>query len=141
MQKLVKESVDEVLEDNRKQFQKGQTPYKSLGVGMDAQIDAFLKGQGIVTTIAEEPAIALGLCATKNKIKFVDYLLDLGVDIHGEGEHPLRVCAWHGKYEMAIYLIKRGANLQKAIEESTKNMETGTVRNLDYIKSLLPNES
>ena len=120
-----------------KQFQQGKKPLDSLGIGMDAQIDAFLKNHGVLSSVYENPGLALGLCATKNKISFVNYLLDSGIDIHSGEEHALRVCAWHQKYEMALYLIKRGASIQKAIKEATQNREIGTIRDLKYIQTLL----
>ena len=119
------------------QFQRRQKPLNSMGIGMDAQIDAFLKNQGVTTSVFEDPGVTLGLCATRNKISFVNYLLDSGIDIHSGDEHALRVCAWHQKYEMALYLIKRGANIQKAMEKAEANYESGTFRNLEYIQTLI----
>ena len=117
------------------QFQRHQNPKKTLGIGMEFQIDTFLATLG--RSLKDDPVIALSACASYNKIKYVEFLLDSGVDIHGEDEHPLRVSAFKEQYEMAKYLIKRGANLEKAIEVAQGINEEITLRNLLNLKDMI----
>ena len=97
-------------------FERGKEAKKSMGIGMDANIDAFLKNHNPNLSMASNPAEALGVCAVKNKINYVDWLLDGGMDINMDDGHVLGVTCFHENYEMARHLIERGADLNKAVD-------------------------
>jgi hypothetical protein len=111
-----------------------------MGIGMDANIDAFIKGQYPTLSLATNPAEVLGICAVKNRMNYVDYLLDSGMDINMDEGHVLGVTCFHENYEMARHLIQRGANLFKAEEGARKKGLDKTVRNLINLWSQLKNE-
>jgi hypothetical protein len=117
------------------QFRRHQDPKRALGIGIEAQVATFLATMG--RTIEEDPLLALSSCAAYGKITFVQFLLDSGVDIHGEDEHPLRVVAFHEQYEMAKYLIQKGAKLDKAIQVARNIQEEITLRNLLNLKDMI----
>ena len=122
------------------QFQKVPLSPKSMGVGMDANIDAFLKNHNPNFSLASNPAEALAICAVKNRINYVDYLLDSGMDVHINDEHALKVTAFHEKYEMAKHLISRGADLKKAIDSARQEGLNRSHRNLINLWSMLKNQ-
>ena len=117
------------------QFQRYQNPKKTLGIGMDYQINTFLATLG--KSIEESPVIALSACAARDKFKYVDFLLNSGVDVNGEDFHPLRVAAFNEKYNMAKHLIDKGAKLDKAIEVAKDIAEEITLRNLLHLKDMM----
>jgi hypothetical protein len=123
------------------QFQKGPLTPKSMGVGMDANIDAFVKSiDGADFSIANSPGDVLGLCAAKNRINYVDYLLDGGMDVNIDDFIALRTSAFAENYEMAKHLIDRGANLVKAVEAAKRLGQNVTHSRLINLWSMLKNQ-
>ena len=120
-------------------FERGKDPKESMGIGIWNEIEKYLEDRGSENIFRDKKwLIALSIFIHENKIDYVDFLLDQHyVNIDYGDCSVLRICAFQGKYEMAVYLISKGADLESAIQHAKELNERITLRNL---KKLLNHE-
>jgi hypothetical protein len=124
--KLVREYIYE-------KFTEVSDPIRDMGIGMRSLIDQWYKEtyhrKRIMNWNRESDINSmLSIVAATGRTDFIDYLLTIGADIHHNGEVALRNAAVMNHIDTVTHLIKRGANVDKAINnaisESTKIMLT-----------------
>jgi hypothetical protein len=124
--KLVKEHI--ILE----KFTLDSDPIHDMGIGMIYQIKKFIE-ESSDTYYREIYNIDdyLWICAEHEKIDYIKFLVEYGVNIHRLGDRALRWAAKRGNCEIAKYLLDNGADvnaytggaLELAKDNADKKME------------------
>lgn len=74
---------------------------------------------------------ALRLCAEEGHLKVVEYLIEVGADIHTGYDHALRFSSENGYLEIVKYLVENGANnFNEALKWSARNGHLDVVKYL-----------
>lgn len=115
-------------------FTEESDPIKDLGIGMMVQIKKWYSNK-----FNEQPfnkRHALLSSVSDGKVDFVEFLLLKNniKDINYSDSILLRIAAYQEKEEIVKYLLKRGADINKAIINAEKHNEYQTKRNLLNIK-------
>jgi ankyrin repeat protein len=129
---LVREYINEVFTDE-------SDPIKDIGIGILSVIKKYLQ-QSVSYDISNEPLEnLLTRCILLEKYDYINYLVELGVNVNYDEYYPLRLAAFNDYYKISILLIEKGANLDSAIKYSIKNKQPITLENLRKIKRMLKN--
>ena len=123
--KLVREHID---------FERGQDPKEAMGIGIIKRIEKEMRDHKKNLEITKENYHKiLQWVVSKGLDEYVDFFLDY-VDINFDGSSFLRIAAYYEQWKLAKYLIKKGADLDKAITYSRTHNEKVTHGNLWIIK-------
>ncbi|HPI81922.1 MAG TPA: ankyrin repeat domain-containing protein [Candidatus Paceibacterota bacterium] len=93
----IKESLD---------FERGKDPKEILGLGIEQQIENFLKSVDQSTSNLDHK---LKICARYGKVPFVEYLIKQGADPRAQGDIALTMAINRNDTEMVKALLKSGA--------------------------------
>jgi ankyrin repeat protein len=100
--KLVRENIN---------FERGIDPKISMDIGMDAQIDNFVKHhQDEFMEGNLQKTDYIWVCAALDQVDFVKYLISKKVDIHVRQDKALRFAAARGNTEIVKLLLEAGAD-------------------------------
>jgi hypothetical protein len=119
--KIVREHIDE-------KFTEDSDPIRDMGIGMKQQYEKWVRdsfnkqGRNFWPQPFEDDVnLALQVCTYYGKQDFVEYLLNLGADIHDDIERPLRNAAYKKHINLGVFLVKNGANLNAALKHCRIN--------------------
>ena len=88
-------------------FERGQDPKKSMGIGIQAQLELFKQKYHILANGNASVNDVLQICAAAGKLSFVKYLVEHeGADPHAIEEHCLRWAAKGGFLDVVKYLVE-----------------------------------
>jgi len=113
--KLVAELLKEFLGNKRLDefesvdFQRGQDPKSSIGIGMEQELKKFLKEVRPRSSDSDR-SYWLNLCAEKGRNDLVKYLLSKGFPPDMNNGAPLQLAASHGNMDVVKTLLDAGAN-------------------------------
>ena len=107
--KLVSESLQEFLFESQIKFKLGKNFKDSIRIGLDSIIRNFIQDENPYKN-SWSKRDPLWVCVKYNKIKFVDYLIKKGVDVHVNDDAALRWACGLGFKEIVALLLDAGAD-------------------------------
>ena len=134
--KLVREHI--ILE----KFIEDSDPIHDLGIGVLAQIKDWLsKKTHTGYAVGEKDYQTMfKLLVFNDKLDFADFLLkfksnEINID-HNECS-LLRWAGWQKKYKEGLFLLERGADIERALSHAKKHNETETTQGLSKLKKMI----
>ena len=126
--KIVREHINE-------KFTQDSDPIADMNIGMMHQIKLWMESIG---ESFKDKDNALIFSAEHGKLDFVEYLLDVGTDVHANDDSALRWASQNGHTEVVKVLLAAGADVHadddNALRWASKNGHTEVVKILkDHI--------
>ena len=134
--KIVREHINE-------KFAEESDPIHDMGIGMQNQLDLFFKKYNVDSKISTFKL--LELLAKHNEQNLIDFILDSkNIDINTVYPEQygliLSNITFEENWNIGKHLIKKGANLEKTIEEIKKHKLPKTLENLLILKDMIMKE-
>jgi hypothetical protein len=120
--KLVRENINE-------KFVEDSDPIYDMGIGIKYKLDKWVS-RNREWIDKDDINVRLRMAAYYGKLEFVKYLLDMGADINTEGGMPLTNAIMNNHLDVAKYLIKRAADINKILRGHSES-------NIQKLKNIL----